>query len=193
MKTHLMHPDYVNKRFDPKNLPEEIEQLSQDCLKSYNRIPSTEIWNMESVNSTISQIEFSRDSGHFMSTDDIRAVYQALYQTIEHMKDQADHGCKFLPGENPQTKKNNFKMFFNRLVLGDNSILVMTDHLKTSFINYGHLNYMLTRDESFCDELYKEFENLMKRSTQISLSSEKQRNVFFGILFAKINDRIKRL
>jgi len=33
----------------------------------------------------------------------------------------------------------------------------------------------------------------MRRATVISQSSEKQRNIFFGILLAKIEDRLRKL
>jgi len=193
MKTHLMHPDFEKREFSFSILPPSIEKLSQEVTRAYQKVPSTEMWNTESINSTISQIEFSRDSGHFSSSADIKLVYEALEQTVHHLKEQAEYGCKFMPGENPESKKSNFKFFFNRVVLGDNTILATTDFVKTCFINYGHLNYLMTTDEEFCTQVYKEFENLIKRSTMISQSSEKQRNIFFGILLSKINDRKKSL
>lgn len=193
MKTHLQHPDFENKQFDFGLLPPDIEQMSFDLTKKYSRVPSTEMWNTESINSTISQIEFSKDSGHFQSSTDIKAIYDALEETVYHMKQQAEYGCKFIPGEDPQSRKSNFKFFFNRVVLGDNTIMVLTDFVKAAFINYGHLNYITTTDESFCKELYSDFENLIRRSTQISQSSEKQRNIFFNIILSKIGDRKRNL
>ncbi len=193
MKTHLMHPDFEKKQFHFDLLPTDIEQMSFDLTKTYSRIPSTEMWNTESINSTISQIEFSKDSGHFQSSADIKIIYEALEETIYHMQQQAEYGCKFTPGEDPQGRKSNFKFFFNRVVLGDNTIMVITDFVKAAFINYGHLNYITTSDESFCKELYSDFENLIRRSTQISQSSEKQRNIFFNIILSKIGDRKRNL
>ncbi len=71
--------------------------------------------------------------------------------------------------------------------------MAVTDHIKTAFLNYDVLNYMVTRDESFCGPCYDDLQNLMKRSTLISQSSEKQRNIFFGIMLAKIDDRKRNL
>ncbi len=189
MKTHLSHPGFANREFEFSVLPPEVEKLCRDVTEAYQKIPSAEMWNTESINSTISQIEFSKDSGHFTSSADIKLVYEALEQTILHVKEQAEFGSKFMPHENPDIKKNNFRLFFNRVVLGDNTILVTTDAVRTGFINYGHLNYIKTTDEEFCNQLYKDFENLIKRSTQISQTSEKQRNIFFSIILNKINER----
>ncbi len=193
MKTILRKPEFANRIFDMNCVSPEIVKLSQDLSRAYNSIPSTEIWNTECINAAILQIEFYKDSGYFSKASDVREVYDSLEQTILHLKHQVEFGCKFMPDENPHTKKNNFKFFFNRVVLGDNTILVVTDRVKTVFLNYDVLNYMLTRDESFCGPCYNDLQNLMKRATLISETSEKQRNIFFGILLSKISDRKKNL
>jgi hypothetical protein len=189
MKTHLSHPDFEKLVFDFDLLPADIEKLSTDRVRTYCSIPSTEMWNTESINSTISQIEFSKDSGHFKSASDLKMIYEALETTIHHIKDQAEHGYKFMPGEDPSRYNQNLKFFFNRVALGDNTVMSIANSVKTAFINYGHLNYLETHDENFCNELYHDFENLIRRSTQISHSSERQRNIFFNILLTKIHDR----
>jgi len=193
MKTILMHPDFTNTGFDPGCVTSEIEELSKQLARTYHKIPSSEMWNTENINAAISQIEFCKDSGHFNSAADIRTIYEALEETVLHMKAQAEFGCKFMPGENPATKKDNFQFFFNRVMLGDNTILVITDRLKTVYLNYGLLNYIVTRDEKFCNNCFDDIQNLKKRSTMISKTSEKQRNIFFGILLSKVEDRKKRV
>ena len=193
MKTILQHPDYMTKAIDLNGVPPEIESLSMEHGKVYTQVPSTEIWNTECINSVISQIEFYRDSGYFSSAADIKAIYQSLHETILHLKNQVEYGCKFMPGENPKTKKLNFTFFYNRVVLGSNTILVNTDDTKTAYLNYNVLDYMVTRDERFCNQCSEDLNNMMRKATVISQTSEKQRNIFFGILLAKIEDRLKKV
>ena len=193
MKTILQHPEFATKAIDLSSVPSEIERMSMELVKTYQLIPSTEIWNTECINSLISQIEFYKDSGLFSSSADIKTVYQATEETILHLKAQVEYGCKFFPGENPSTKKLNFNFFYNRVILGDNTILVATDDTRTAYLNYDVLNYMVTRDENFCNQCAEDLNNLMRRATVISRTSEKQRNIFFGILLAKIDDRQKKL
>ena len=188
-----MHKDFQHSHFDLKCVTPEIEDLSRQLAAAYHRIPGSEMWNTENINAGISQIEFYKDSGYFDSAADIRTVYEALEATVLHMKEQAEYGCKFMPGENPETKKENFSFFFNRVVLGDNTILVTTDRMRTVYLNYGLLNYIVTRDEKFCNSCYEDIVNLKKRSTLISKTSERQRNIFFSILLNKITDRKKHL
>ena len=193
MKTIMQNPDFRNREFTLDCVSQEIEALSRELTMSYNIAPSSEIWNTESINSVILQIEFYKDSGYFSSAKDIKLVYEALEETFVHLKLQVEYGCKFMPGENPESKKNNFNFFYNRVILGDNTIMVVTDRVKTVFLNYDVLNYMYTRDETFTEPCYIDMQNMMKKSTLISQTGEKQRNIFFGILMNKIKDRKKNL
>ena len=193
MKTILRKPEFADREFELNCISYDLQELSMEQAKKYNKIPSIEILNTECINSLISQIEFYKDSGYFTSMEDVKTIYESLEASILHLRDLVEHGSKFMPGENPQIKKNNFKFFYNRVILGDNTILVVTDRVKTAFLNYDVLNYMFTRDEAFCEPCYDDLHNLMKRATLISQSGEKQRNTFFGILLSKIEDRIRNL
>jgi hypothetical protein len=193
MKSVIRHPDFAERDFEPDSISPEIAGLSRALANEYNKIPSIEIWNTESVNAAISQVEFYKDSGYFSNTTDIKKVYQALEETINHLKNEVEYGCKFMPGENYESRKSNFSFFYNRVVLADTTIFAITNATKTVFLNYDGLNYVMTRDKEFCDAYYADIQSQMKRSTLISQTSEKHRNIFFNILLNKIKDRIKQL
>jgi hypothetical protein len=186
MKSILHHPDFTSLKFSMDILTKEIEEIGQQIIRTYNSIPSIEIWNTECVNSTISQIEYYREAGYFASEDDVEKIYNALRDTIEHLRLEAAAGCKFYPGENPDFQKSNFQFYYNRVVLGDNTIIAMMNSKKILYLNYDVLNYMVTQDENFCNDVYSKLQNLMRRATILSNVSEKQRNIFFNILLKKI-------
>jgi hypothetical protein len=186
MKSILQHPDFTSVKFSMDLLPADVEETGQQIIKIYNTIPSTEIWNTECVNSTISQIEYYREAGYFSSDEDVEKIYSALRDSIEHLRTQADTGSKFYPGENPGYQKSNFQFYHNRLVLGDNTIMTIVNGKKILYLNYDVLNYMVTQDEKFCNDVYSKLQTLMKRATILSSVSEKQRNIFFNVLLKKI-------
>lgn len=186
MKSILQHPDFVTLKFSMNILPNDIEELGKQIVKTYNAIPSTEIWNTECVNSTISQIEYYREAGYFASAQDVTSIYTSLRETIEHLRTEADTGCKFYPGENPDFQKSNFQFYYNRVILGDNTIMAIVNGKKMLYLNYDVLNYMVTQDEEFCNDVYSKLQTLMRRATILSNVSEKQRNIFFNILLKKI-------
>ncbi|HTM92539.1 MAG TPA: helix-turn-helix domain-containing protein [Flavisolibacter sp.] len=186
MKSILQHPDFVSLKFSMDILANEIEELGQQIIRTYNTIPSTEIWNTECVNSTISQIEYYREAGYFASKDDVVKIYHSLRDTIEHLRLEAASGSKFYPGESPDFQQQNFQFYYNRVVLGDNTILTILNGKKIVYLNYDVLNYMVTQDEKFCNDVHSKLLNLMRRATILSNVSEKQRNIFFNILLKKI-------
>jgi hypothetical protein len=170
------------------SLTGEIEDLGRQIIKTYNSISSIEIWNTECVNSTIAQIEYYREAGYFSSEKDAEKIYAALREAIEHLRLQAETGSKFYPGENPDYQKSNFQLYYNRIALGDNTILSIVNGKKILYLNYDVLNYMVTQEEAFCNDVYSKLQTIIKRATILSSVSEKQRNMFFNILLRKIPD-----
>jgi hypothetical protein len=79
------------------------------------------------------------------------------------------------------------------MVIGDNSIYVTLDGAKVAFIIHSVINIMTTRDTRFCDNLQDCFQNLIKRSTQISSYSERERERFFKNLRHRIERRKQTL
>jgi hypothetical protein len=164
----------------------EIEKKAAEVSRLYKDIPSTEIWNSEGINSMLGQIDLYREAGYITSTRDVALLYDGLRETIEHISHQAEWGCKFLPGENPGVQPNNYNLYFNQVVMGDNVVLVLAEGKKTVYINYDVLNYIATSDEAFCNNTHENLRNLMRRATILSNVSEKQRRVFFNSLLKKI-------
>ena len=193
MKSILQHPEFVPLKFSMNLLPKNIEDIGEQIVKQYNTIPSIEISNTECVNSTISQIEYYREAGYFASEEDVQKIYDALKDSIEHLRVQAELGCKFYPSENPEFQKSNFQLYYNRVILGDNTIMTLINGKKILYLNYDVLNYMVTQDETFCNEVYTKLQTLMRRATILSNVSEKQRNIFFNILLKKIPHHLTAL
>ena len=189
MKTILAYPDLAKEKFESHQLARPLHETGRKIIEAYNNIPSTEIWSVETVNSTIRQIEYYRDAGVFGKKDSIAQLYEELNQLIDHLEKQAESGEKFAISKSPQGNKNNFHLYFNEVILGHNSILSVTNEQKTVFINHGVLNYMITSDNRFCDYTKKSMENIMRKSSLISSVSEKERNRFFHVLKEKIQSR----
>jgi hypothetical protein len=185
MKSILKDPSYAGKIFNIQDLPADIEQKGKDVLSIYNQIKSVEIWSSESVNSTISQIDHYREAGYILP-EDVKLIYGALADTLEHIKHQADEGAKFLPGEKPGLKKTNYRLFHNRILLGNNTILVNLGIRKILYLNHELMNYMVTYDQAFCDSVYSNTQEMIRQSTMLSEASEKQRNKFFNVIMRKI-------
>ena len=186
MKTILQYPSLAKKTFSITDIPKSIPAIGKKIIETYNAIPSIEIWSIETINSSIRQIEYYRDGGVFESKSDIALIYDQLENLIDHMEKQAESGTKFPIDVEPGGDGKNFQLFFNEVILGHNTILAVTDEAKTVFLNHGVLNYLTTHDKKFCDYTEESLQNIMRKSSLISSVSERERNKFFNALRKKI-------
>lgn len=185
-KTLLQSPEFVTKKVSLKSYPDEIYALGRKALEVYNQINSYEIWNMESLNGTLRQVEFYHDMQSFQSEDDLLKIYESLEKLFTHLETQAELGYKFDSNDPERKRLADFYMYFNEVVIGDNSILAVLDGAKLCFITHTGFNFIMTRDLAFCNNLYSYYQNLMRKSTLISSVSERERSKFFKVLRKRI-------
>jgi len=173
--------------------PDEYFEIGRQMLQYYNQIDSVELWNIETINSTIRQIEYYHESNIFSSDAEIYMLYEALEKLINHLEQQATLGYKFDVNDPKRTPKGLFQMFFNEIIILENSILVKLDGTKAAYLIHNVLNYMLTRDVAFCDHMSTYIDNLIRKSTLISTFSERERSRFFKYLRNRIASRKQNL
>jgi hypothetical protein len=193
LKTYMQFPDFAKRKFKFSDYPDDLFELDQKVLNLYNQLPTIEIWNIESMSIFFRQIEFYRDGQVFESDEDALRLYEALEKTWDHLEAQATLGYKFRHNDPEKKRLGEYKMFFNEVLLGDNSLLVITDGTKASFLTHTTFNYIMTRDVAFTENMYAQLQNQMKRSTLISAVSEKERSRFFRIIRERIAKRKEAL
>ena len=188
-KTLLQSPDFVSKKVSLSDYPDEVFEIGTKALDTYNQISSIELWNLESLTSTLRQVEYYQDTQSFQSKKDLLLVYESLEDLFAHLELQAELGFKFNRNDPERKPLSSFKLYYNEVVTGDNSILAILDGTKISFIVHTSMNFMITRDAAFCDNLYSFYQNLMRKSTLISSVSERERAKFFKLLRNRIANR----
>src|SRR5258705_1947008 len=193
LKTYLHFPGFAKRKFKFSDYPDDLFKLDQQVLGMYNQLASREIWNIESMSIFFRQVEFYRDGDVFESNEDVLKLYEALEKTWDHLEKQAALGYKFKIDDPEQKPLGEYKMYFNEVLLGDNSILVITDNLKMAFMTHTTFNFMMTRDVGFTENMYNHMQTQMKRSTLISEVSEKERSRFFRIIRERIQKRKEAL
>ncbi len=189
MKGIFNAPELANKKFRLKDYSDDLFELGQKALNVYNEIDSVEIWNLESINSSLRQIDYYLESGMFADEQEALQIYEAYEKLIEHLDAMAGAGYKFSVHGSKTETSGNYQMYLNEMVIGDNSILVQLDNSRLGFIIHTVINIMTTRDVRFCDNMYECMQNLMKKSTLISSVSERERSRFFKQLKNRISRR----
>jgi hypothetical protein len=189
LKTYFQFPGFEKKKFNFSLYPMDLFALETKALDLYNEIPSTEIWNIESMNIIFRQIEFYRDAEVFESDADAYRLYDAAEKIWNHLEDQAALGYKFKYGDPDRKPMAEFRMYFNEVLLGDNCSFAVLDNLKVCYLTHSTINFIMTRDVGFNENMYRHIQNLIRRSTLISEVSEKERSRFFRIVREKLQKR----
>jgi hypothetical protein len=187
-KTINNDPQLAHRQFSIDESPyEEPYAIGQQILNEYAKIPSIELWNLESIHSTIAQIAYYKEAGLFKTQEDFERVVAAFHQMIDHLHRQAEKGVKFLPGASELTHRAPLQLYFNELILGNNTILLQLDQQRISMITYSVLSYLISRDERFANKTFSSFHSFLQRSTLISNTGEKERSKFFNTLKQRIH------
>ena len=174
--------DLEDKRYD------QYDGVVKKITDLYIKVPMTEIWNTESIDSTLRQINFYREAGTFKNAADIQVLYSRVEDLVNHLEKQAELGLKFRVGYEPTSSSTQYRMYINELILGDNTTMAELDGSRITFLNYGVLFIVYTIDERFNNAMSENLNNLIKKSTMISQSGEKERVRFFNKLRDKIQE-----
>jgi hypothetical protein len=197
-KVHFWHKALIpshefKEKFIKLEVADDLMEMGRQIANTYRKIPVSELWNEETFNSIIRQIEFCHVSGYFSVKDIAFRLCDVLETMIGHLQHQAEVGFMFPYGTIPEGIEGSFKLYFNEVLLGDNTIFVKMDGNPTTYLTYNVINLLITTNPLFCQQIENSLRILMKESTLISSTSAKDRNRFFIQISDKINGLRKRM
>ncbi len=189
MGTLIYFPEFRNKKVSLDEYPDELFELGKKVSNLYQTVDTYELWNIESWNSTLHQIEYYLDNDMFKSDEDALRVYEGVEKILDHLEEQAKRGYKFNIDDPEKKPLGKYYMYFNELVILDNTMVLVLDNSKIASLPHTAINYLLTRDIAYCENFYNYVQNLIKRSTLISEVSEKERSRYFRRMHERIDKR----
>ena len=139
----------------------ECYEIGQKILEEFNLIPCVEIWNLESLHSTINQVAYYRDAGNFKTYEDFEKVLQSFQKMIDHLQLQAEKGMKFMPGASEVSYKAPIQFYVNELILGNNTMVINLDGKNLTMVTYSVFQYLFTKDPRFSDNVISSFNTLL--------------------------------
>jgi hypothetical protein len=191
---NVLHlPEFRNKKFSFDSNPDERFAKQEKALDLYNRMNNIEIWSLETINSMVRQIEYFKDSLLFQSAEDASRLYGTVEKLLNHIEEQAALGYKFQYRDPERKPLGEYRLYVNEMQIGSNEYLLILDGKKVGIITHSAINYMMTRDVAFTENMYKSIQSFVKRSTLISGVSEKERSRFFRILRDKVSRKKQAL
>jgi hypothetical protein len=186
-------PAFENRKFDFDKVDRRLIDTGKSLLRLYQRIPSIELWNMATIDSLIYQLEYYAETDQFANPTDALLIADQLEIYLHHIRRQAESGCKFRIGNQPDEHSGSLEMYHNEVVTADNTILVDVGQRKYTFLTHCATNFLNTSNDLFCDTTYNWLMNLVRRSTLISKASEKQRASFFNLQLQKVKKSKEKL
>ena len=120
--------------FDFDLISYPVIKMSEQLCNIYKNIPSIELWNLNIVDFTLSQIEYHTLSGGFRDPNDALIMCDRASDLMSHLKTMAVKGQKFLVNSNPEnTMGATFDLYHNEMIYTNNTIVVSTDKGKAVF------------------------------------------------------------
>ncbi len=179
MKTLLGYPEYEQAKFTNDAVPKKLIALASRMWNKYSSISSTEIWNEEVLYDTLRQIEFYNECGLFANADEATLLCDQLSKLLEEIEHDALVGRKSGSGA--------FNLYNNEILIADNTVFARMGDKRCVYVNQNALNLLLTFQEPFCEKTENYLQNLIKKSTVISVTGQRERSRFFK----NMNDRIQ--
>ncbi|KAA1243142.1 hypothetical protein F0000_22405 [Aquimarina sp. RZ0] len=170
----IMDTELSDTKFTGFNPSLSLIEAAKLLGNVYNDLYATEIWDVTTINSTLKQIHFYFESNALTSKDALEICddLQELLNSISK---------KII------LQKNNFKFYYNELLLMNNRVLVKTPTERSLYVPFTILSYYRTNDVVTCDQAEKFLKIQMDGSKLLSSAGEKERNLFFNKMHKKID------
>ena len=189
----------VNKQIDKfsinllNKLGEKIKQkklFGEDFSKLYFQLPSVEIINKLTIEDDILKIKYCWDSELFESKEDALLICESIRTIVDHIKQQAVLGKKFMPGK-PEEPLADYKLYLAESVNIEHIFWakIKEDHSITVLINNSG-DYLASKDERFTDKTKEYLDNLINLSSQISGENKRDRNKLFNAMYQRLDEVI---
>lgn len=194
-KSNLDFTSYRKRTFSLTAIDEKVYDLSARIAGNFTKLTTTELLTREFLASFLKQVEYYWLSGFFEKKDDVVSLCESALELVEHLRNQAEAGCKYLHGSEPSKSEDNLKLYSNNLTLTDNVILVCMGDQGMTYLTNGAINLLYTNNQEFYSRNLDMVRNIIRKSTLISGNAEQDRNFFFNTIresVIRVWDRVIR-
>lgn len=178
--------DFQSKKFSFDSIPGHVLDLAKAVHDEYLKVPSKEIWTTDTILTTVRQIEYYWDLGMFKNKD-------AAHEILDELKLMVENLGSYAESERKGNSGGSFQLYNSEVTIGTNCIHVTINDSSYSFVSFNTINSLSTANQTFCAEIDTWMKNLIKKSTLISGSNDKQRYQFINRSIAHIETAKERI
>lgn len=163
-----------NLSFENFTIEESMLTESSQLVSVFESTNRIEIWNDTTINSALQQVFYFFEAGLLNYTnakliiEDISSIIKKIEQKIRE-------------------NATNFDIYYNELLVLNNTVLFTNEKKSTFFIPHNMLSYYVTSDAKICFDEKEFILNQLKNSKSISKAGKKDQKIFFNRMYQKID------
>lgn len=181
-KCYLKIPSLDNVKFNKQWKGSISDEQLQQMLHFYIRTKTTEVIGYDAGKGLIREIVSFYELGHFESPEDALFLIDEVSKLIDHIKEQAEIGKKFIYNQPVITDEDNFSLYLHQTYIQDNTIIAETNAYRMLYITHNMLNYLYTIDQDYVNKSFAVFQSMLKSCIRIDRENPRQRNAYFESL-----------
>lgn len=156
----------------------EVNQYIDKLMRAYGQIETVEIWTEETIDDTLRQIDYARESGLFENEAAYNSVVSSLLTCLNQLEDELEDQEEGHPGR--------LHFYVSSIELGNNIVLMDFNDRKQAYVKFNTFNTVSTDNELFCREIEAMIRNTKSKCIEISGKSDIVRHKFFKTLREKV-------
>jgi len=170
----LLDSSFQNKSFESFTPSLSLIEAGKKLGSLYKDLITSEIWDITTINSTLKQIHFYFEAGQIEIVNALKMceLLKLLMQSV---------------AKKVFSTNEKFQFYYNELHLMNNNVLVSTPHTQSLYVPFTLLSYYKTSNKQTCKEAEVFLDKQLQNSKLLNTAGEKERNLFFNKIYAKIN------
>jgi len=186
-KSILGSTEMVGRCVEEVEVPNHWVEQVPIARAAFLGVKTHEIWNEDTLKSTLKQIRYYWEAGYFRSSELPLRLCQDLFELVETLNKQAQAGRKYNPLTNEFTDVP-FRLYSSDLMIGTNTVALKSRHTMASYLGYHTFNFMRTKNADFNRFTSDWLDNMRQKGVLISEAGEKQRLQFFQSLNRQVEE-----
>jgi hypothetical protein len=185
LKYILNDPNFETQDYHLHAANNKILKEAQDYIYAYQQTNTAEVWNMETLNTTLHQLEFACEKNNISDISILEKIFKQIEEILIVTEKQASLGKK-VDFIGKKANDANFILYYNDLYLAHNSYYLEMENNNHSFVSFGVFNYMYTQNADFNEYTITHFNKVKTNSHNLNLNAL-ERVKFFKFLKQKID------
>ena len=159
--------------FEKFTFEESVLNENNNLKTFFENTKRIEIWNDTTINSSLQQVNYFFEAG-LLNYKNALLILKDIAEIINSIEKKCE------------LDTHNFQLYYNELLILNNSALFTSKEKSAFFLPYNALGYYVTSDLKTCKEQEQYITNQISNSKSLNQSGKKDRKIFFNKMHQKI-------